>query len=122
MKKLPVILATGLLCSLSVTGVHAKSRVIHQQEFGAEWPFTVPQGELRCSRSAVTFKTGGITYAVNGIAMGKGFADIEPIWKLNMKMIEQIAKALDIPTKQAAKESPIRVNIGPIIDAGLELC
>jgi hypothetical protein len=42
-------------------------------------------------------------YAVNGLAKGQGFKDIEPIWA-------------DDP------ETGLKKNIGPIIDRGLALC
>jgi len=52
---------------------------------------------------SVTFKAGGDVYAVNGLAKGQGFKDIEPIWA-------------DDP------ETGSKKNIGPIIDRGLALC
>lgn len=52
---------------------------------------------------SVTFKARGDVYAVNGLAKGQGFKDIEPIWA-------------DDP------ETGSKKNIGPIIDRGLALC
>ena len=51
---------------------------------------------------SVTFKAGGDVYAVNGLAKGQGFKDIEPIWA-------------DDPETGLKK-------ICPIIDRGLALC
>ena len=44
----------------------------------------------------MTFKAKGVTYAVNGMASTAGFAPVEPIWKLNWAMYEELAKALGI--------------------------
>jgi hypothetical protein len=50
--------------------------VIRAEEFGADWPFTVDSGRLRCEvdgpRQYVTFEATGLTYAVNGAARGTG--------------------------------------------------
>jgi hypothetical protein len=45
----------------------------------------------------------GREYAVNGMASGRGYADIDPIWR------------------DAPGPAP-KVSIGPLIDVGLELC
>lgn len=52
----------------------------------------------------VTFEADGTVYAVNGIAAGQDFANIEPIWH-------------DDP-----KDRGLKINLGPIIDRGLRLC
>jgi len=72
----------------------------------AEWPLTVPSGILRCldDGGSVVFENGEKTYAVNGTATSRGYDDINPIWKAHPNNI--------IP----------KVNIGPLINAGLELC
>lgn len=82
---------------------------VTQAEYGDRWPFTVPEGTVRCSGTAgagaVTFEAGGRTYAVNGTARTqKTFPDIDPIWR-------------DSPNGLGLK-----VSIGPIIDKGLSLC
>jgi hypothetical protein len=90
-------------CSGSDAGTH--SETVSRADFGSSWPFTVERGVLACEGAgAVTFEAGGTTFAVNGIAAGQDFADIEPIWR-------------DDP------ESPgLKINIGPVIDRGLDLC
>ena len=74
-----------------------------------DWPLTVQEGVLRCEGSggigAVVFRTpDGTDYGVNGTALGQGFPRIDAIWK----------KDPDIPGT--------RINIGPVLDRGLELC
>lgn len=77
--------------------------------FGRDWPFTVPEGVVRCEPgSIVVFRAGGVDYAVNGMAMSwakrNGYEDLEPIWRDDPKL------------------KGFKISIGPIIDAGLELC
>jgi hypothetical protein len=74
--------------------------------FGDAWPFTVDEGRVECRRGqSVVFITGGTEYAVNGAAQTVlGLPGIDPIWRNDPK----IAGA--------------KVNIGPVLDAGLELC
>lgn len=72
------------------------------------WPLAVDSGVLRCEGpSAVYFDApDGTTYMVNGMAMTLDDAeDIDPIW-LAGKDPEMVPK----------------VNIGSLIDTGLELC
>lgn len=75
-------------------------------DLGAEWPLTVPRGVLRCEGGAVTFTaSGGTVYAINGTAMTRNAgADIHSIWR-------------DSPDGLGLK-----INIGPLIDRGLDLC
>ena len=43
---------------------------IRQADYGGRWPFTVPQGRLRCEAAgAVIFTVHGKDYAVNGMAV-----------------------------------------------------
>ncbi|WP_394334220.1 DUF2511 domain-containing protein [Mycobacteroides abscessus] len=68
------------------------------------WPLTVSEGTLECNNMAVTFRTqDGATYAVNGTARSK-HPGLEPIWK----------PSPEVPGA--------RVNIGPLLNAGLKLC
>lgn len=66
----------------AVSGV--TERVISHADFGDEWPFVVESGTLRChAPSAVTFTSGDVTYAVNGMASTlEAGVPIEPIWAL----------------------------------------
>lgn len=79
---------------------------ISRDDFGADWPLTVSHGELRCEEpSAVVFTApDGTEYGVNGMATTQGYAEIDPIWRRDPSGI--------VP----------RMDIGPLIDRGLELC
>ncbi len=82
---------------------------ITKQELGAEWAFTVDEGVLACDGKkgvgAVTFTTGGKTYALNGAAKQTNKYDlVDSIW------------AEDTSIKGAKKD------IGTIIQRGLKLC
>ena len=106
------------------SSVLADARNITAQEFGAKWPFTVSSGTLNCSPpSVVTFRANGRTYAVNGMASSRGYAAIEPIWKLDDTIAAQYAKIKGITVAAARAEvGTMRVSISPIIQAGLALC
>ncbi len=105
MSRIPAIIA--VLCgTVAVTGAEEK---VTKREIGKSWPFTVNEGVLACDGSkgfgAVTFRASGVTYAVNGIAMGrKRYADVDKIWEAD-------------PSGHAPRK-----NIGEIIDRGLKLC
>lgn len=87
--------------------------VVRQDDFGAAWPFTVPDGVLTCvghgKRHAIIFEAGGIRYGVNGTAQGAGTAA-----KLNLQNVRQIWR--DDPEIPGAK-----VNMGPILERGRAL-
>jgi hypothetical protein len=84
-------------------------------EFGEAWPLTVDSGTVACEGSEgvglVTFTApDGTVYAVNGLAQGfadgRGWHDIEAIWRAD----------------PAVASGSVRIDIGPILDRGLELC
>ena len=79
-----------------------------QEQLGREWPLTVDQGIVRCEGAGeVYFETGGTAYLVNGTAQGASDGpEIDPIWA-------------DDTSVQGFKA---KINVGPIIDRGLELC
>lgn len=82
--------------------------MVSRESMGDEWPLTVDSGVLACDGKdgfgSVTFTVDGTTYGVNGIAMGQGLPAMDPIWA-------------DDPATPGLK-----MNMGPIIDAGLALC
>jgi hypothetical protein len=85
---------------------------ITKAEYGDTWPFSVDEGILRCEgiegTGAVTFEAQGKTYALNGIAREqKAFLEVDPIW---------------LPDPEAPAEFNLKMNLGPIIDRGLQLC
>lgn len=73
------------------------------------WPLTVTEGQLQCDSmgspgtGAVTFTAAGKRYALNGLAERK-YPAIDSIWKAD-------------PAIPGAK-----INISPLLDAGLRLC
>lgn len=83
---------------------------VTQSEFGERWPFSVPEGTLRCEGSsqagAVIFEAEGRVYGVNGTAKSRGLPGIEPIWLAD----------------PAAEGLGLKKNVGPIIQRGLQLC
>lgn len=88
-----------------------KGSPVSQEQFGEQWPLTVPSGRLSCiffkgRRQIVTFiAPDGTEYALNGHAKGSGyFSPIDPIHKPD-------------PINPPAKKS-----IGVLIDEGLKLC
>lgn len=101
------VLALALTaCGGSDTGDDSSTITVSASDFGDEWPLTVDSGTLRCEPpSAVVFETDdGREYAVNGMAATNGYDEIEPIW-----------------AEDPSGNAP-RMNIGPLIDRGLELC
>lgn len=121
MKRMAIVF---LLAALSVAGcgestsgtsgadnsdTASNERLVSRADYGDEWPLTVGSGTLRCDGSAVTFTSAdGTTYWVNGTAGGQaeeqGWANVRSIWA-------------DDPAYEGLK-----INIGPLIDDGLELC
>jgi hypothetical protein len=82
---------------------------ITKQELGKDWAFTVDDGVLACDGKngvgAVTFTSGGKTYALNGAAKaGNKYEPVDSIWA-------------EDPSIKGAK-----INIGSIIQRGLKLC
>ncbi|MCK5716495.1 MAG: hypothetical protein KAH77_03320 [Thiomargarita sp.] len=58
------------------------SMLLKQTEYGTQWPFIIPQGELQCqSPGIITFKVNDIIYAVDELAQALEYKDINEIWK-----------------------------------------
>ena len=71
---------------------------------GAVWPLTVPHGHVRCDALAAIFTDpSGREWALNGIALGRGYPRIDPIWR-------------------DSQLHDGKINIGPLIDAALARC
>ena len=100
------------LLALSLAGCDGeKGKAIRQNEYGQDWPFTVPEGRLSCvwfseRRQIVTFITpDGTEYALNGHARSSGFfRSVEPIHK---------------PDPNSPR---LFKSLNPVIGNGLKLC
>jgi hypothetical protein len=107
-------IAAVALASFGVVGCTdddegGSGETVRAEDFGDSWPLTVSEGRLACERGmAVVFTDpSGNRYAVNGMAMTWDLgADIDPIWR-------------DNPNPDLGG---LKVNIGPLIDRGLDLC
>jgi hypothetical protein len=82
---------------------------ITKQDLGNDWAFTVDEGVLGCDGKngvgAVTFTSGGKTYALNGVAKQTNkYEPIDSIWA-------------EDPSIKGAKK-----DIGSTIQRGLKLC
>ncbi len=77
-----------------------------RQQLGKRWPLTVTSGVVRCEGAGeVYFEAQGTTYAVNGLALGRDRApEIDRIWAPDPEL------------------KGLKIDIGPIIDKGLDLC
>ena len=83
---------------------------VHKDSYGDDWAFTVDEGVIECrAGERVVFVAGSDVYAMNGLARGamaqQGWKDINEIWKDN----------------PAGSLTP-KVDIGPFIDLGFDLC
>ncbi|TFI45157.1 DUF2511 domain-containing protein [Rhodococcus sp. 1R11] len=87
------------------TARNVPAGLVSESTWTGDWPFTVPEGSLMCGQpNRVTFTADGTIYALNGAAKSAGaFDDVAAIWKES-----------DFPG--------VRVDIGPMIQRGLELC
>lgn len=76
---------------------------VNRDQFGDKWPFTISEGYVESINYAVVFHTiDGKTYALNGIAKGKGYHDIGPIWRPDPLYSGQ------------------KISVGPLIDLGIK--
>ena len=88
------------------------------EQAGLKWPLTVDRGLVGCDGMALWFRSeDGVTFGLNGVANGSGrYAEIEPIWAENSKLMGEI-RAAGLP------EGPtIRVNIGDLINEASKAC
>ena len=127
---IPAMCLALLSCSSSPqrNAPHPKN-FISKVQFGDKWPLTVDSATLNCTilnpkgytgpkLTAVTLEANGSAYAVNGIAishrLGKDIAPIvatgAPIW------------VTDPQTNEKVNVGPPKMDISPILNAGLKLC
>lgn len=89
----------------SLPAAGAKS-FVSAAKLGDQWPLTVTEGYVEClPGEAAVFHTGNKTYALNGLAKGRGYTAINPIWKASPN-----------PTFGP------KINIGPLLDLALSQC
>lgn len=82
---------------------NAMERLVSRDEFGDSWPLTVDQGKVVNRNGAIVFQYESQEYQLNGVAIAQGYQSIDPIWENN-------------------PENPsIKMNIGVLIDVGLNL-
>ena len=108
--------------------------IITKEQFGERWPLSVNAGIVKClaiGNGSVVFEVDGKTYAVNGTAKGfakkHNFYPIENIWLDDpgfIKMAIELAESEKKPVDQIIKAmgTPTKININPVLNAGLELC
>ena len=71
----------------------------------------------------VTFEVNGIVYVVNGLADALGYAPIQPIWKYDWTLHQELAEIYDTTVDDIINEiGTMRVSLDPFIDGGLAFC
>ena len=87
----------------------SNSQVLKWTYFGDVWPLTVPEVTVTCrGAGAVILAVNGKTYSVNGMAM-TAYKDLPTVSE-------------DGLWRDALSGGGPKVDLGPIIDAGLDLC
>jgi hypothetical protein len=137
------ILTTSILSALLISCTspsdQSSSQSVHESEetvattgkkitsldFGEKWPFTISEGIVKCTEyGGVVFQANSKVYALNGTAKMHsdeyGYANVEEIWAVDEKMVQAMKD--NGYSKEEIERLKIRKSIGPIIDAGLELC
>jgi hypothetical protein len=110
-------MAAGLAlagCGISTTTSPTRNagpdnvRTVTRAEFGEDWPLTVDSAQIRCDgpRAVAQAKliVDGTTYGLNGNALSAGLPRPDPVWADDPEIDE------------------VKVSIGPLIDAALDLC
>lgn len=100
---------------------------IAKPQYGAEWPFTVESGRLRCDPgSHVVFVADGTAYAINGSAKGaaarNGYANVDAIWATqSMGKPERTASA-PLEQRQRLFGELVKCESGSPSDSDVERC
>ena len=105
--------------------VAATGKKLTSLDFGEKWPFTVSEGIVKCTEyGGVVFEANGKVYALNGTAQMHsdeyGYANVAEIWAVDEKMVQAMKD--NGYSKEEIERLKTRINIGSIIDVGLELC
>lgn len=93
--------------------VAPRERSVAADDYGDQWPLTVPGGTLRYEPAgrAIFRDLYGNEYQLNGMAQTAGYALIDPIWK-----VREV-----IPGRHGEAPVTLRVNIGHLIKDALAL-
>ena len=78
-----IILAAVLLGGFYAFSLFQTSgQKVSAADYGDDWPFTVSEGYIDCKKEmALTFESGGVVYALNGVASAWLDAeDLDSIW------------------------------------------
>lgn len=84
--KRELTIAVLALATMLVSGCGHHGKLVTQQDMGDEWPFTVDRGYVYCIDGAPVFEADGTVYGLNGIGLGRGYADPHPIWRDNPEL------------------------------------
>ena len=133
------VIAIGVLVVLAISSVacgSSSSGTARAVDFGTRWPLTAPEVVLTCKGAGAVFaKVGDSYYGVNG--MGKIWVedrypdkarDINRIWREDSGRIREMRALLraagePLPRQGLPSDMSVpRVNITPLLDAGLTLC
>jgi hypothetical protein len=60
----------------------SRQRAVARTDFDWKWPFSIGHGTLGCIDTAIVFRYEGKTYALNDDARARGFAIVDPIWRV----------------------------------------
>ena len=112
------ILIAAIL-ALFVLACEDNGPTISEEDYGDKWPLTVAEAEIHCEQvsdrpvlAMVWVEADGFAYPLNGTAISL-LKDKRP--ELKVRALMSIWR--DSPTFPGS-----RVNIGPLIDDGLEMC
>ena len=108
-------LATGIATSASAGPSPQVSRSDFEKR-GLDWPLTVAEAKLGCTKLSRWVKVEGVKYALNGVSGEQGYADLTPIWRDDEVMAEALR------ARGAVDEPPTKVNIGDMIEEAGRFC
>ena len=81
---------------------------------GLDWPLTVDSGRLGCTKLARWIEVEGMKYGLNGIATeGRGYREIEAIWRIDERTADQFIEA---------GVEPLKINIGDMSEQASLFC
>lgn len=100
-----MILAAGAVAQPTST----KWKPVQKADYGEKWPFVsrVGRGEIGCQAKATWFRANGVTYAINGHALGRKIGkDPDPI----------------LADVRLAKGITVKADLSPLRSDALKLC